>query len=819
MVKSSCLLILNSVFKVLAMGKIKKISCIKNMATFKNYDWNSALRDKGNNIISFAETNIFYGRNGSGKTTISRILRALETGRLSDKYKSSEFCIEFDDDTKITQNNFETHSHCVRVFNEDFINENLKFFIDENADISPFAVLGDDNARIELQISQLENEIGSIDNNTGLYAILNQAKQALIEANSNLDTHKRELENLLNNKSNDENNGIRNQSQLFGDQNYNKRKLERDIDLVKQGNYILSDEEQNSLRDIIREESKNRISSISIPTLNNSILTQKTKTLVEKVITISEPIQDLVNNNLLENWVRQGRDLNKDREICAFCQSPISEDLWEKLNKHFNTESENLRSNIQSLIRSINQEKQRIENINLPQKDLFYSEFHQNFDEIFTHFQEQKNAYISSLDTLIEQLNKRFDDITHNFKYTEVLFNQDEFEQIFDNLNKLIGESNNYTNNLSSTQTQAKDKLRLNEVAKFANDIQYDVKQQNIENLRTIRNQKEQENQQKLAEIEAKEDEILELKSKLNDEQKGADKVNELLTHFLTGQNLRLEAIEDENSSEKKIKFEIIRNNKKAHNLSEGERTLIAFCYFIARLSDLSTQNQKPIIFIDDPICSLDSNHIFFIFSLICESLFDKTTNNGDIIAQGIFSQLFISTHNLDFLKYTHRLPSIHKGKNRKFIIEKYRDISYIKEMPKYLQVYTTEFNYLFEYIYKCSQISCVNDDNFNLIFNFGNNARKFLEIYLYYQYPHTYTGASDRDHTQRLEKFFGAGSIPDFFVNRINNEYSHLSGGLERGGMPIEVSEMQLCAKAILNKIEEKNPEQFQALKDSIGA
>lgn len=801
------------------MSKIKKISYIKNMATFKDFNWDSALRDNGNNVINFAETNIFYGRNGSGKTTISRILRALETGRLSDKYSSPKFCVEFDDSSQVTQHSLAHHNHCIRVFNEDFVNENLKFFIDENAAISSFAVLGDDNARIEIQITQLEDEIGNKEQNTGLYAILNQAEQALTEANSNLDTHKRELENLLNNKSNDENNGIRNKPQLFGDQNYNKRKLETEISLVKQGNYILSDEEQSNLKTIIKEESKNQILSLSIPVLNNLGLSRQTKEFVEKAITISEPIQDLLTNNLLENWVRQGINLNENRETCAFCQSPIPVGLWEKLSKHFDQESENLRSNIKLLIDNINQEKQRIININLPEKTLFYSEFHHNIDEICIPLQEFKNTYISSLDILIEQLNKRLDDIAHHFRYTEVLFNQDEFEKIFDNLNELIGKSNDYTNELSEKQQNAKKKLRLNEVAKFINDIQYDAKNQHIKDLEYVKNQKEQERNQKLEIIQEKQREIENLKLQLNDEQKGAETVNQFLTHFLTGQNLCLKAIEDEYSSTKKIKFEIFRNDEKAHNLSEGERTLIAFCYFIAKLSDLSTQGKKPIIFIDDPICSLDSNHIFFIFSLICESLFHKETNNDDnLITQGIFSQLFISTHNLDFLKYTHRLPSVHKGKNKKFIIEKFKDTSYIRDMPKYLQVYTTEFNYLFECIYKCSQINSINDDNFNLIFNFGNNARKFLEIYLYYQYPHTYTGSSDKDHILRLEKFFGANSIPDFFINRINNEYSHLSGGLERGNMPIEVAEMQLCAQAILNKIEEKNPEQLQALQESIG-
>lgn len=803
----------------MSMSKIKKIGLIKNMATFNDFEWDKNLSyvdNKGKNCIyEFSESNIFYGRNGTGKTTISRILRTLETSRLSDKYQSPEFCVEFDDGSKITQNNFGTHGHCIRVFNEDFVNENLKFFIDENADISSFAVLGDDNARIQAEIEKLENEIGNRDSNTGLYSDLIISENNLNQAIKSLSDFENDFHNSLSQKATDRTYGIK---YVFNEINYNIAKLKEDIETIKNGSYLIPESEQETLRKIIKEESKEQLSPMHTLKLCFSELSKQTKQLVEQKIIISEPIQDLLNNSLLTEWVRQGMDYHKDREICAFCQSPIPADLWEKLSKHFNKESKELEKSIQSLVSNIQREKERISNLSLTDKNLFYFTFHQQIDEIHLSFNNYKNSYLVLLDNLIEKLQERFQNIAQNFEFNEHSFEQKEFEDLFNKFNEIIRHSNEYTNQLSNNKNQAKRKLILNEVAKFVNDIQYDVKQQNIENLKNIKDQREQENHQKLAEIQAKENEILELKSKLNDEQKGAEKVNELLTHFLTGQNLCLKAIES--LSEKTIRFEIFRDNEKAHNLSEGERTLIAFCYFIAKLSDLSTQNKNPIIFIDDPICSLDSNHIFFIFSLICESLFYKTTNtDGNIITKGIFSQVFISTHNLDFLKYTHRLPAVHKGKNKKFIIEKYKDVSCIREMPKYLQVYTTEFNYLFEYIYKCSQISCVNDDNFNLIFNFGNNARKFLEIYLYYQYPHTYTGDSDRDHTQRLEKFFGASSIPDFFVNRINNEYSHLSGGLERGGMPIEVSEMQLCAKAILDKIEEKNPEQFQALKASIGA
>src|SRR5690606_39389208 len=62
------------------------------------------------------------------------------------------------------------------------------------------------------------------------------------------------------------------------------------------------------------------------------------------------------------------------------------------------------------------------------------------------------------------------------------------------------------------------------------------------------------------------------------------------------------------------------------------------------------------------PISSLDSNHIFFMFSLI-ESLIAKPVKKADGSNTYRYKQLFISTHNLDFLKYLKRSEERRVGK------------------------------------------------------------------------------------------------------------------------------------------------------------
>jgi hypothetical protein len=132
--------------------------------------------------------------------------------------------------------------------------------------------------------------------------------------------------------------------------------------------------------------------------------------------------------------------------------------------------------------------------------------------------------------------------------------------------------------------------------------------------------------------------------------------------------------------------------------------------------------------------------------------------------------------------------------------------------MPRYLKDYVTEFNYLFEQLHKCASIEMVNDQNYTTFFNFGNNTRKFFEIYLYYKYPNH--GMNE----ESLRRFFGNEQIPAVLTDRINNEYSHLAGIFERGATPTEVPEMKKAANFILQKIREKDPDQYSALLQSIG-
>jgi len=796
---------------------IKKFNTIKSLAIFKNFSWDANMKLKDDKIEEFNKINIFYGRNYSGKTTLSRIIRTLETGIIPLNYTNSQFSLLWKDGTESTNTNLQGHKKTIRVFNKDFVRENLNFLIDSSnsqGQIKPFAItiIGDENVRIEDEIRIIKTELGNLDdgNETGLYAEL---KMKQLEERKAVENYQSALDKLQKQKHDvalDKNNGIKYNSEKYGYvTNYTIPKLDEEILLVLKPDYIpINDTKEQELLHSINQNSNPDIPPLVFFPLEFQSLSTETKEAVERKIGDFEDIKELSRSYALNEWVKKGCEFHKNkREQCAFCGNTISSDRWNILEKHFNEETKQLEEKIKELKDKIGIYKQKILNGFNVSENSFYDKFQEDVKNLIFEYKIASEQHCRQLDTLIQQLEKRNEAITLNFAFAVPENVISDIETIFSKYETIRKKSNAYTDELSNVKKRSKETLRLHRVRTFVDDIRYCEENERIIKLDTdmkeakISTQKIQSNiNEKLQRIEA-------LKRKLNDEEKGALKVNEYLNNFFGHQFLTLKAITDENSGTKQIYFEIMRGEEKAFNLSEGECSLIAFCYFIAKLDDVITKDEYPIIWIDDPISSLDGNHIFFVYSLLRAEIVDKNKDKNK------FEQLFVSTHNLEFLKYLKQLTKSEKTK-KYFLVERICDNATIKIMPEYLKEYITEFNYLFHQIYKCANatINIPNNEDYVVFYNFGNNLRKFLEIYTYYKYPDGKDSFNDKIHN-----LFG-DKIKAFLIDRICNECSHLSGILERGAMPVEIPEMKSVAQEILKVLENADPKQYKSFMKSIG-
>ncbi|EEZ5658992.1 TPA: AAA family ATPase [Escherichia coli] len=786
---------------------------IGSFGSFTDLSWKNSLKDAGNNVQNFKRLNILYGRNYSGKTTLSRIFRALETGRIPHNYVDPNFTIR-GDKGDVTQVGLAGHGYDVRVYNRDFVSDNLNFLVNQtDGEIKTFAIVGEKNKEIEDAITAIQTRLGSVESKAGLRHELEAKKK---ERDRTKDNHKTASDALEGKLRSHANNKIK-QNRIYGPAVYNIESIKKDIGLVKKPGFrALTTEEQAAKVNLLKQEALPDINDTVSINLNIESISKEAEELLLRLIEPTLPIQELLNETALQMWVKEGIPLHKDkRDTCAFCRQNLPHDIWQVLGSHFSKESSALESSIDSCLTSITTEIQAIPNFLTLTGDKFYAEEKILFENSKIELSEHLKDYMQDLKALQAALDKRKNAIFQQVLMPVYIHNPTAIQQCVGDINALIVKNNDRTISLENDKSTARESLRLTDVASFIADITYDNEFARIASLKSDANTANTAFTETEAEIFEQETEVTRLQGQQKDERKGAERVNELLSHFFGHDGIELEAKDNvENTS---VKFEVTRDGKSAYNLSEGECSLIAFCYFMAKLEEPESKGKDLIIYIDDPISSLDGNHIFFMFSLI-ESLIAKPIKNLDGTNSYRYKQLFISTHNLDFLKYLKKisLPNERNhGGCQHLIVERNGGTSQISLMPSYLRDYITEFNYLFHQIYKCRNQVGANESH-EPYYGFGNNLRKFLEAFLFFKFPHH---DDKNDAFERIKKFFGEeDSTAIALVNRLNNEFSHLESIPDRGFKPVEIPEISKVANYVLDKIYASDPHQYNSLLKSIG-
>lgn len=796
---------------------------ISNFGSFSGLEWKKVVRDSGKNVKSFQRLNILYGRNYSGKTTLSRIFRALETHKLPLNYAGSSFTVTGDTGA-VTCSDLLTHNYDVRVYNRDFVTDNLSFLVNQDVGgvIKTFAIVGEQNKEIDDSIATIEAKLGSIEAKAGLRFDLEATRKERDRTKTSHSSAVTALEGKLRSHAAEKIKKNRHYSVPV----YNIDHIRRDITATKKADFVsLTPEDQAGKLSLLRQEALPDITGTLAITLQFDSLKGIAEPLLSKAITPTKPIQELLNDSVLQLWVKQGIAHHRDkRDTCAFCHQSLPYDIWEKLDEHFSKESGDLEIALDKAITSVNDEISAVTSFGSLKNDQFYTEERSAFDTSSKALAEALGVYQKDIEVLKKLLEIRKSNLFQPVALQPSLHDSKEIQKHVNDINALITTNNGKTKTLEEDKVAARDALRLSDVFAFTDAITYDTELVRITDLKTSADTASTTYTNAEKEIRDTEMEVQALRDKQKDERKGAGRVNALLNNFFGHDGLKLEA--RDSTDKAAVKFEITRDGKPAYNLSEGECSLIAFCYFIAKLEDLESKGKELIIYIDDPISSLDSNHIFFVFSLI-ESLIAKPIKKPGAPNAYRYKQLFISTHNLDFLKYLKRLSipmkKIPAGEGRTksikdhehFMIERNGAASNILLMPSYLKDYITEFHYLFHQVYKCKDQAAAQVSH-EPFFGFGNNLRKFLEAFLFFKYPyHDDSG----DSFERIKKFFGEEEDTAVaLVNRLNNEFSHLEAVPDRCFKPVEIPEIAKVANYVLDKIYAADAAQYNLLLKSIG-
>ena len=252
---------------------------------------------------------------------------------------------------------------------------------------------------------------------------------------------------------------------------------------------------------------------------------------------------------------------------------------------------------------------------------------------------------------------------------------------------------------------------------------------------------------------------IDELERAILEHRRPADELTEELRAYLGRDELRFEV--------KGTGYALTRGGQPVSHLSEGERTAIAFLYFLKSLQDKTFDMKNGIVVIDDPVSSLDANALFSAFGYMKE----RTKQAG---------QLFIFTHSFPFFRlvknWFHHLPKqkspqVERRLGRFFLLRSRRHTdgsrtSELAHLDPLLQEHESEYQYLFKRVYDEAH----RDDVVQLEHHYGlpNVARRLIEAFLAFRFPEM-----SGDLGPRLDRVT-FDSAKKTRILRLLNTYSH---------------------------------------------
>jgi len=757
--------------------KIKKILKLQNLGLYKDFAWD-------NNCPEFKQFNFFYGWNYSGKTSLSRLFRCLEKKIKHQDYPNIQFQLDTDINRKTSGKISEKDigdEFPVRVFNEDFVEENFRWD-DENHKINPVLVLGKESIDLREQLKENEAKKQKIEEDkTKVEKELNEKKTELEKVFTNKASEIRQILGITNPREFDKNN-----------LNATIRKFETNF-----SDNIFTDDEEKQQLDLYRNQTKyESVNTLSFDLKANSIY-QEVKNVCERRITAQQIIEKLKSNPELNQWVKTGLDLHKKEKCCQFCGNRLPNDLFDKLQKHYSDGYDQLMQDLKKLEEEINTHRNYISNIQFTDKARLYPElaeqYEQRKEELKKKLQGDDSDYINLLNTLIKKIeekrNKPFDSLNIDLSTTEL---DEHISQCVKELNNII-ENNNTKIKQSEDRQQLKKKLIKHYSAKFIEEIKYLDFKKEMDELEKQKNEKQKE-------LDDTYQAINDINSQIKQANIGAEKINNYLQQFFRDDQIKLNPL-DEGT------YQLKRAENIAKNLSTGEKNIISLIYFITKLEEDNFDKPNAIVFIDDPVSSLDSNHIFQVYGFLSEKL------------KGC-GQVFITTHNFDFFNLLKDMVKSDpdgtpkKEKENYYLIKKVQSndekISTMAELPKVLRKFKSEYNYLFSTL---KEFNDSNDkSNFELLYMMPNIARRFLESYLFAKYP---DGSRFKEKVDKFFKDFNDDSTKRTTL-KILDEYSHEENSEHTQKFP-DINEIEPAVKTILEVLESKDKEHYDALCTSL--
>ncbi len=716
---------------------------IKKIKSFKAFCGLDAIE-----MDEFEHYNIIFGNNGCGKTSLTRAFELLiSKDKCIEKYRTISTAespsIEFeckDGSYKIEPNsNIGVPPFKVEIYNSDFLHNNAPFNsefglkkLDDGIIILEGSVLGEETK----EINQLKNCREKVEKRQKKIKDENDTETLSTKQESEIKKYDEEIEKIRKKVTSKPIQITLDDIKVDDICKVSKNKFK-----VQEDTLTNLEKDFDELNEAIKKFDD--LKKMELPkdyqTIKDKLESLFSFDIDKEAGQVSEEIKEHISK-VGREFIEKGIELQKEMpdNACPFCTQKITNNIIQVYTSYFNKSIEQFKQDSSKVSGTL---KKILEQWNI--KEILQS--FERFEPFMkkdssTNKESLKNA-LEQIKVLLEKLQKEVDKkwgVKNKEKFQEtdkkLLENYEKFQKCVDETRNILKQKKEQKEKLEKLKTELKE-ARI----KKAKHDSYDWQKS------------KEEAERKLSVLNCRHERLNRLLEKIDKKLKGLyDQKRpdiETINNYLKALNLPKYSLDKD--------YRIVLNSDALENseakiiLSDGEKTTLAFAYFLARLKLFYKKEnlKKLVVVIDDPISSLDEQRIYNTTCLVAkinqELAREKLSNKEDK------AQVFVLTHNHTFMA---RLINMVGKHARYFQLERHQGQLKIVCKDEVKGYFDTFYLLLFKEVYAFAKKEKVQDD-FNEAINYGNKIRILLESFLKINFIDSFLGEKSAFGEDKIKK------------------------------------------------------------------
>ncbi|GAA8181397.1 AAA family ATPase [Helicobacter pylori] len=621
---------------------------IKKIKSFKAFCGLDAIE-----MGEFKDYDVIFGNNGCGKTSLTRAFELLiPKNKHIEKYRtistaespSIEFECKDGSYTIEPNSNIGVPTFKVEIYNSDFLHNNAPFNsefglkkLDDGTIILEGSVLGEETK----EINQLKDFMGKVEKEKKKIKDENSAETLIAKQESEIKKCDEEIEKIR--------------------KKVTSRTIQITLDEIKINNFCEVSKnhfkyQEDALTNLEKDFDELDEAMKEFDDLKEMKLPKDYQTIKDKLESlfsfdidkeagqVSKEIKEHISK-VGREFIEKGIELQKKMpdDACPFCTQEITNNIIQAYTSYFNKSIEQFNQKSLKMSETL---KKILEQWNIKEILQSFERFEPFMKKDFSTNKESLEKALEQIKALLEELQKEVDKkegVKNEEKFQEI---DKKLLEIQENIQQCVGETREILNQKKEQKKKLeklKTKLKEARIKKAKHDS-YDWQKS------------KEEAERKLSILNRGHERLNCLLEKNNKKLKGLyDQKRpdiETINNYLKALNLPKYSLDKD--------YRIVLNSDALENseakiiLSDGEKTTLAFAYFLARLKLFYKKEdlKNLVVVIDDPISSLDEQRIYNTTCLVAkinqELAREKLSNEEEKLSNE--AQVFVLTHNHTFM-------------------------------------------------------------------------------------------------------------------------------------------------------------------------